>query len=338
MSLIDGKSWWEENQTRTRQLFATCFLVAFAFVVTLFYSDIKEFFSSHHWWEDTLVVLAGIAVPILAYFELRHSGEANDLRREANRLRAEEVRLQDMIGELTAENTVHLAHIAELERERNEHLAHIVTNTQRPVTQADRNAQILRKHLRANVSVSEGKGVWGNSPEIVEVNNHIVTLFCARTPSSSVAWCTQVHCDDLEITEIPQDSCPLRVKINKRYGPDVQLGEITKWEDRLQAAAVPAFDKGGTVYHATFSKPGYSETRSLYVFASKDGRNSFLLETGAGEKVIADNVEISKRFAIFEVDYRAEGFNRKSVRHGCQPVSTLHSFVDEESVVRFERD
>ena len=187
------------------------------------------------------------------------------------------------------------------------------------MTQADRNAEILRKHLRANVTVSEGKGVWGNNPEIVEVDNHIVTLFCARTYSSSVAWCVQVRCDDLEITEIPQGSCPLRVKINKRYGPDVQLGEITKWEDRLKAAAVPAFDKGGTVYHATFNKPGSSDTRSLYVFASKDGRNEFLLETGAGEKVIADNVEISKRFAIFEVDYRAEGFNRNQSATGASP-------------------
>lgn len=180
MSLIDGESWWEEHQARARRLTAICSLVAFAFVVILFYSDMKESFSSHHCWEDTLVALAGIAVPILAYFELRHSGEANDLRREANRLRAEEVRLQDMIGELTAENTRHLAHIAQLERERNEHLAQIAANTQRPVTQADRNAEILRKHLRANVAVTEGKGVWGNNPEIVEVNNHVVTLFSLR--------------------------------------------------------------------------------------------------------------------------------------------------------------
>jgi len=58
--------------------------VALALVLILFHSELKEFFSSHSWWEDTLVALAGVAVPVLAYFELRHSGEANQLRREAN--------------------------------------------------------------------------------------------------------------------------------------------------------------------------------------------------------------------------------------------------------------
>jgi hypothetical protein len=257
-------------------------------------------------------------VPVLAYFELRHSGEANDLRSEANRLRAEEIRLQDMIGELEAEKAQHLGHIAELEKERNEHLAQIATNTQRPQTEADVNAGIFRKHLRARISVSEGQGVWSDSPEIVDVNNNIVTLFCPRN-SSSLAWCTQAHCGDVEITEIPDGSCPLRVKINKRHGPNVQLGEITKWEDHLKPATLPVFDKGGVAYQATFNKPGSSETRSLYVFASKDGRNSFLLETGNGLKAVADNVGISKLFAGFEVDYKAEGFNRNQSGTGASP-------------------
>jgi len=73
------------------------------------------------------------------------------------------------------------------------------------------------------------------------------------------------------------------------------------------------------VYHARFGKPGSSETRSLHVFASRDGRNEFLLETGAGEKVVADNVEISKRFAIFEVNYTAEGFSRSQSGTGGSP-------------------
>src|SRR5215469_13343525 len=162
MSLTDGKSWWEENQTRTRQVFATCFLAAFVFALILFYSSIKEFFSSHQWWEDTLVALAGIAVPVLAYFELRHSGEANELRRQANEHRAEANRLQERIGELEVEKAQHLGQIA--------------ANTQRPQTQAEVNAAIFRKHLRARVSVSEGNGIWSDSPEIVELNNNIVTL------------------------------------------------------------------------------------------------------------------------------------------------------------------
>jgi len=304
MSLTDGKSWWEENQARTRQVLASCFLAAFAVALILFYSSIKDFLSSHHWWEDTPVALAGIAVPVLAYFELRHSGEANELRRKANEHRATANRLQERIGKLEAEKAQHLGKIA--------------ANTQRAPTQADVNAEIFRKYLRQKVSVSEGNGVWSDSPEIVEVNNNIVTLFCPRN-SSSMAWCVQVYCGDVEPTEIPDGSRPLRAKVNKRHGPNVQLGEITKWEDRLKPAAAPVFDKGGVVYQAAFNKPGSPETRSLHIFASKDGRNEFLLEASTGEKVVADNVGISKRFAIFEIDYRAAGFNRNQSGTGASP-------------------
>jgi hypothetical protein len=302
MSLTDGKSWWEENQGRARHLFAIYSLVALALVVILFHSEIKEFFSSHSWWEDALVALAGITVPVLGYFELRHSGEANQLHREANDFRAAANRLR------TEANDLH-RRIAELEDEETKHLAQIAANTQRPVSQAERKAEFLRPRLGTTAAVSEGKGVgaWGTSPEIVEVgDDNVVALFSPRSPSSGAARCVYVHCDDLEIVELPNSS--LQLKVLKRYGDTVNLGEITKWEDRLQPAAAPVFDKGGAAYWATFNKPGSSETRSLHVFASRDGRNEFLLETGAGEKVIADNVEISKRFAIFEVTYRAEGF------------------------------
>ena len=107
--------------------------MAFGFAVILLSSEIKTFFSSHNWWLDTLVALAGIAVPVLAYFELRHSGEANELRRQANEHRAEANRLHDVIGKLEAEKSQHLAHIAELERERNQHLATAAIATQRSV-------------------------------------------------------------------------------------------------------------------------------------------------------------------------------------------------------------
>jgi hypothetical protein len=319
MSLIDGKSWWEENQARTRRLVAICSLVAVAFVPFLFHSEIKGFFSSHSWWEDTPVALAGIAVPVLAYFELRHSGEANELRREANRFRAEEVRLQEMIGELEAEKARHLGQIAHLEEERNEHLKQIAANTQRPLTQAERNAAVLRKYLRMSAIVTEGTGGWGSPAEVVEVADDTVTLFSPRNYSSSQAWYVKAHLNDVEITETPHASCPLQLKVIKRYGPNIPLGEITRWEDRLQPAAAPVFDKGGMVYRATFNKQGSSESRSLHVFASRDGRNEFLLETGAGEKVIASNVEISKSFAIFEVNYSAEGFNRSGSGTGGSP-------------------
>lgn len=308
MSLTDGKSWWEENQGNARRVFAACSFAALVLVIILFHLEIKEFFSSHSWWQDALVFLAGLAVPVLAGFELRHSGEANALRRDANRLRAEEVRLQRTIGGLEAEKAGYLGRIAQLEQERNDHLKDIAANTQRPVSQAERRAAILRQHLGTNVVVSESRGIgaWA-SPEIVEVRDDcVVALFSPHSSSSGAARCVYVHCDDLEIVELPSGLLQLRVL--KRYGDPVNLGEITKWEDRFQQAANPTFAKGGYVCHAEFNKPGSPEKRSLYVYASRDGTNSFVLEASTGEKIVADNVEISKRFVLMEVEYRAAGF------------------------------
>jgi hypothetical protein len=307
MSLTDGQSWWEEN-AGTRRLVAICSLVALALAVLLFHSDIKDFLQSHSWSESVLAGLPELALGVLAYFELRHSGEANQLRREANDFRAAANRLQGRVAELEEEKTSHLGQIAHLEEERNEHLKQIAANTQRPMTQAERNGAVLRKYLGKSVIVTEGNGGWGSPPEIVEVADDTLTLFSPRNYSSSQAWYVKVHLNDVEITETPHASCTLQLRVIKRYGPNVSLGEITRWEDRFQQAANPSFAKGGCVCHAEFTKPGSPERRSLYVYASRDGANSFLLEASTGEKIIANNVEISKRFAVLEVDYGAAGF------------------------------
>jgi hypothetical protein len=283
-------------------------VIGWTLALILFWPDIKDFLWTHPWWHSFLVAIPEIALPVLAWFELRHSREANTFRAEANRLRSEQNDLQNQIGELTAE----------LAAERNRHLQQIAENTKKPVTQAERNADILRKHLGAKVTVSEGHGDWGSiTPEIVEVSDdNIVTLFTPRGPSSSAAWCVKVQCGELEITDIPQGSCPLRLKVLKRYGQDVPLGEITKWDDRFQEKAIPVFAKGDCVGYVTFVKPGSPEKRSLYVYASRDGANSFLLEASTGERPMGDNVEISKRFAVQYVEYLAAGFTRSTASSG----------------------
>jgi len=287
-----------------KRAFAIAVIAELVVAVVLLHATIKDFLWTHPWWHSFLVAVPTIALPILAYFEWRHSGEANALRSEANSLRRQNVRLT-----------------AELDTERNKHLQQIAKNTEKSVTQAERNADTLRRYLGAKVTVSEGSGSWGNNtPEIVGVSDdNIVTLFTPHGYSSSTAWCVKVHCDQLEIAEIPQGSCPLRLKVLKRYGPDVQLGEITRWEDRFQPAANPIFAKGGTAYRATYSKPGSPERRSLYVYASSDGTNSFLLEASTGERIIGDNKEISKRFMVLQIEYEAAGFGRSASGTGGGP-------------------
>ena len=153
--------------------------------------------------------------------------------------------------------------------------------------------------------------------EVSDAN--IVTLFTPIAGSNPQASRVQVDCDELDIVEIPYGSCPLRLHVRRRHDQSVPLGETTRWEDRNLPAAAPRFNKGGNVYHATFSKQGSAETRRLHVYASADGTNSFLLEASAGEKVVADNVDISRRFMLYEIGYRAAGFNRNGSGTGGSP-------------------
>lgn len=274
------------------------------------HSAIKDFLWTHPWWHSSIVAIPVIAVPILGYLELRHSNEANILRSEANAFRGDANRLQERANALQEQIAVVSA---ERDAERIKALQAIAANTVKPLTQAERNAAILRKYLTARAFVTEGQGYWGNRPEIADVSDsNIVTLFNPKDFSSPQAWFVQVHCNDLEISEFPEGGCPLRLRVLKRYGDAVQLGEITRWEDRLQPAATPIFPKGDVVYRAGYVKPGAGETRELFIYASKDGANAFLLEATTGERRTGDNIQISKLFSAVHIDYQAAGFRRTS--------------------------
>jgi hypothetical protein len=189
-----------------RRAIAIAAIIGWVFTFFLFLPDIRNFLLTHPLWHIVLAAVPGIAVPVLAWFELRHSAEANTLRADANRLRSEQNDLQNQIGELTAE----------LAAERNKHLQQIAENTKKP-------------------------------------------------------------------------------------------------------ADIPVFAKGGMAYHATYSK-GSSERRTIYVYAAKDGSNSFLLEASTGQRVIGNNEEISKRFSVLQIEYEAAGFEPTNSGTG----GTLH--------------
>ena len=130
------------------------------FALVLLRSAVKDFLWTHPWWHSFLVAVPAIALPILASFELRHSGEANTLRAEANRLRAEANALEDQLGTLSAE----------LDAERNKPPSADCRQHEK-ASHAERNAATLRQHLRANVTVEQEHGTWPGTPEIVEVQN-----------------------------------------------------------------------------------------------------------------------------------------------------------------------
>jgi hypothetical protein len=103
-------------------------------------------------------------------------------------------------------------------------------------------------HIGACVSVTEGQGGWPSTLLIAEVSDtNIVTLFMPKAGSNPQASCIQVDCSELDIVEIPQGSCPLRLHVRRRYDSTVQLGEITRWEDRSLPVGSPKFNKVGTL-------------------------------------------------------------------------------------------
>lgn len=282
-----------------KRAFAFVAVTAWVVVLILLHSAIKDFLWIHPWWHGFLAAVPGISVPILAFFELRHSAEANALGARANELQEQNANL-----------------VATLDAERNDHLLQIAMNTERQATQAQRNARTLRKYLNAYVVVQEGDNHWSFTPEIVEVSeDDTVTLFKPHG-NTSRASCIGVRCDKLVITEIPQGSCPLRLDVLERYGNTIELGEITRWEDRFQPAAIPTFDKGGVARYATYSKSGSAEKRTIGVYTSRDGSNSYLLEASTGERLVKDNIEISRQFMLLQVDYEAAGFTRTGFSTG----------------------
>ena len=119
----DAKVWWAESGTR--RAVAISSILALILAVVLLWSDIKDFLYVHPWWQSFVAALPGIALVVLAYRELLHSGEANTLRHKANNLREEGNALREQSNALKAE----IASLTEkLDTERNRHLQQIAAN------------------------------------------------------------------------------------------------------------------------------------------------------------------------------------------------------------------
>jgi hypothetical protein len=261
---------------------------------------------------------------VIAIFELEHSAKANVLRKERNELERINIELQEARNTLAeSNNTLFAANnmLAEenkrLQSERNEHLAEIAKHMQRPQTEAEINAIKLRNHLGSPIiALNSDNSRWGGGPLIAEVSDNNIVAFFHPAQRGSQAFVIYADCKDLEVIEIAQGACPLQVKVNKRYGNFIPLGEITKWEDHRKSAAMPVFDRGPVAYHIQFGKQGSSETRTLFIYTSKDGTNLFQLEASTGEQFVGNNKEVSIRFLSKQVDYLSDGFQRGTVRTG----------------------
>jgi hypothetical protein len=296
-----------------KRAFAVAVVAELLITILLLHSQIKDFLWTHPWWHSFLVLIPTIAVPILATLELLHS-------REANRLRAEGVRLQREANSLRDEQKNSIAHIAEmqgelnkLQAERNQLLDRIAANTQRTPTEADNNANILRKYIGYRAQVTEGGNSWGGMGAVIaEVNDsNILTLFVPAGPSSSQAFGQCVRCDKLQIVEVPVGSCPVQINILERYGNPTSYGEATTWEARNLVSSI-RMPRGNAVFSASYRKDGTSKKRAIYVYASTDGSPNYSLvafedmqETNAW---YCGKMDLEKKFAVLQIEWLSAGW------------------------------
>jgi len=301
-----------------RRVFAIAVIAAFCFAVLFLYNDIKDFIWTHPWWHSFFIAIPGIAAPILAYKELRHSRETNELRTEANNLRThantllEEQRKSVVrIAELQRDNA---DLTRELDAERNKHLRQIAANTQRPQTEAENNARILKKYLGQRALVTEGGNSWGAMGAIIaDINkNNVLTLFCPAGSHTSHAYVQPVRCDRLHIVEEPTGECAVQVNIIERYGNYTTYGEARSWSERHGQPSHAGMPRGQNVFNAQYRKDGSPRLRHIYVYASMDASSNYTMvimeDRQETNSWYSSKLDIEKKFAVLQVEWADEGY------------------------------
>jgi hypothetical protein len=311
-----------------RKTFVYAVLADLVIAAIVLHNQILEFLLSHPWWISVIAALPEIAVPILAWFELRHSREANELRAEANNQRIHANTLQEEANELRGKQAKSLATIAEvqavniqlqtenvkLQAERNEALSRIALNTQRVPTEAENNARILKKYLGQRAFVTQAGANWGSGGAVIaEVNeNNILTLFNPAGYSSSRAWGQPVRCDKLHVVEVPAGSCPVQINIVERYGNMTDYGEAKSWDERNVQPTHVGMPRGQNVFNAQYRKEGSPRLRHIYVYGSTDGSPNYTMVTLEDEKELnswsSSKLDVEKKFAVVQVEWADEKY------------------------------
>jgi hypothetical protein len=310
-----------------RKVFVYAVLTDLVIAGLLLYNQIKDFLASHPWYVSAIAALPEIAVPILAYLELRHSVEANELRAEANNHRIRANTLQEeqnksvqRIAELQAENV-------KLQGERNDALSKIAVNTQRVPTEAEVNARILKRYLGKHAEITEKGNSWGGMGAIVaEVNeNNILTLFCPAGYHTSHAYSQPVKCDKLHVVEVVKGACELKIDIIERYGGHTEWGEAKSWEERFLNPTHVGMQKGQNVFNAQYRKAGSPVLRHINIYAPIEGSSDYTMVTMEDNQEkdswFSSKVDIEKKFAVLQVEWADAGY-----RHNGGSGTTLNLF------------
>jgi hypothetical protein len=298
--------------------FAIGVIVDLVVALMALHAQIKDFIWTHPWTHSLLVLIPAIALPILAFLELRHSKEANNLRAEnlrvnekANDLRSKQTEHLATITELQSERNGLQAELNELQAQRNESLGQIADSVKKEPTPAEKTAAKLRNRIgeRAYVTNSDG-GSWGSMGAIIaEVNEDILTLFTPASQDSSRAIANFVQCDKLQLVEVQMGGCSVQIKVLERFGAPVDYGEARSWGE--PTGATKTLPRGTMcVFSANYRKEGIAEQRSIHVYAPTEGNPNYTLVTRdkncqqeTGEWHCATVKELAAKFSTIQLEW-----------------------------------
>jgi hypothetical protein len=275
------------------------------------------------WFHSTLIDGPALALVILAWRELGHSEEANEHRKAMSEdLNGTKIELGKQTEEAKKANELREKNneLGRKNAELSEKLAgiqqQIADNLKRTPTKAARNAATLGKYMRKLAAVSKQETANLAMPyELVEMKDDVLTLFSPAANGASAIY-RRVDCEDLTIDENPHGGCAVRLNVTKYQGQAVDLGQVTKWEDRLGVA--PLFQKApAAAWNASYGKGGSAEVKTLHIFQASDGSNSFQLESSDGSTSVGDNVQVSKCFMAAQIEYFAANFTRGNFGSGA---------------------
>jgi len=247
-----------------------------------------------HPWAHAFIVGTPVLIGIiLTIWGLHHSREANCLSEEANDLRKEQkdsiAKIAEIQGErnrLQTDLNKSQVDLNKLQAERNESLGQIAANTTKVLSEAEKNAAKLLKHIGETAYVTDSNGgSWGGMGAIIgEVKDEIVELLICAGSSSSRATGNFVRCDKLHLIESPMGGCTVKITVLERYNGTVDYGEAKTWAEakawaeRNRAPTAPR-PRGGNVFSAIYRKEGIGPTRNIHVYDPTNGNRDFTLVT-----------------------------------------------------------
>jgi hypothetical protein len=185
------------------------------------------------------------------------------------------------------------------------------------------NAAKLRQYVGEMAYVIHAEFNWAlGRVRIVEVRNDVVFLFKPAWNLSVPASAVLVHCEDLRVIEMAASECVVQLRVLGRQLKAIGLGPVSKWEDREKQIVAPR-PRGNIAFRAEFSQAGSSMQHEISIYAPVERNPDYTLVTVLDGKETSiqygNNVEISKKFAVIQIDYRARGFRYVGAQTGESP-------------------